>query len=49
MKDVATYRKVYELAPGIYKIEIGLTDNKSGNKGFSAIAFQIPKAVVVKN
>jgi len=49
MKDTTTYRKVYELAPGIYKIEIVVKDTKSGNKGIRAVGFEIPRPSLMKN
>jgi len=39
----AVYQKAMSLAPGRYRLEMGLRDVTSGNKGVNAIAFEVPK------
>ena len=39
----AVYQKAMSLAPGRYRLDMGLRDVTSGNKGVNAIAFEVPK------
>lgn len=39
----AVYQKAISLAPGRYRLDMGLRDVTSGNKGVNAIAFEVPK------
>lgn len=39
----SVYQKAIALAPGNYKIDIGLRDTTSGNKGLQSIGFEIPR------
>jgi GWxTD domain-containing protein len=39
----AVYQKAISLTPGRYRLDMGLRDVTSGNKGVNAIAFEVPK------
>ena len=39
----AVYQKAIMLAPGRYRLDMGLRDVTSGNKGVNAIAFEVPR------
>ncbi len=39
----AVYQKAMMLTPGRYRLDIGLRDVTSGNKGINAIAFEVPR------
>lgn len=41
MKKSVTYRKIFELAPGKYRIDIIVRDTKSGNRGIRSERFEI--------
>lgn len=39
----AVYQKALSLTPGRYKLDMGIRDLASGNKGINTIAFEVPK------
>lgn len=39
----AVYQKAMSLVPGRYRLDMGLRDVTSGNKGVNAIAFEVPR------
>jgi hypothetical protein len=43
MKSETLYRKLFELSPGVYKIDIIVRDSRSGNSGIHLTGFEIPK------
>ena len=42
LKASSTYRKVFELPAGNYKIDVVLRDINSGNRGIKSLDFEIP-------